>query len=435
MRTDYLANSTNTLPRLGGATSASVGVQHRVPAIMLATILFLSLIGLSPVAFSGPAALPDTPSGSGDFLRQASFVIVFVVLAWHVGITRGLNHLLRIPISFVVVLGWCWLSTLWAVDPGISIRRIGLTTLVIVSVTYAVRGMPSGTTANVLIGTFIVVLAADWISIPLLHYAIQQPDEIEKGLAGDWRGLHLHKNEAGAFCAMALIVFASAANRARPRILGLLAVAAAAGFLFFTQSKTSGGFVFVAMLIGLVSKRGYNNPTLRDVWLLMAVCAAVVAVSLDVIPYDLIDAEINDPAALTGRVQIWPVLMQFAHDHFLLGSGYGSFWAIGGDSPIYAYASDWITTIFEAHNGYLDLQVQIGFIGLVLVICLLVIRPLYVLFFQPLRGDVSRWLICSVLTFGFLHDLLESSFLDRANPTWVIMVVMYILLEDAQTTA
>jgi O-antigen ligase len=254
---------------------------------------------------------------------------------------------------------------------------------------------------KVLVCTFIAVLVADWISIPLFQYAIQQPTEIEKELAGNWRGLHLHKNEAGAFCAMALIVFINAAHRARSHLLGSVIIVAAAGFLFLTQSKTSGGFVLVAMLIGLVAQRGYNNPTLRDVSLLAAICAAVLAVSLDVIPYDLIDAEMNDPAAFTGRVQIWPVLIQFADDHFLLGSGYGSFWATGTDSPIFAYASDWVTTLFEGHNGYLDLQVQTGFVGVALVVCLLVIRPLHIPFFRPLRGSGSRWLICSILAFGF----------------------------------
>jgi O-antigen ligase len=431
MRTDYLDRS-NTSRRHGFLDSALASIQANIPAIMLGTILVLSLIGPSPVALFPPTTPIDPSTGDGDTLRQACFVMVFLVMAWHVGVTRGLEQLLHIPMSFVVVLSWCWLSLLWAVDPEVSMRRIGLTTLVIVTVTHAVRGMTPKTVMTVLVWTFVAILVADWISIALLQYAVQQPDEIEKELAGDWRGLHLHKNEAGAFCAIALIVFINAAYRARSRLLGLFMIAAAAGFLFFTHSKTSGGFVFVAMLIGLLAHRGYNNPTLRDVSLALALCAVITVISLDLIPYDLIDAEMNDPAAFTGRVQIWPVLMQFANDHFLLGSGYGSFWAIGPDSPIFAYTSNWVTTIFEAHNGYLELQVQTGFIGLALVVCLLVIRPLHILFFGSLRGGVSRWLICSILVFGFLHDLFESSLLDRSKPTWVVMVVMYVLLEDAR---
>jgi hypothetical protein len=69
---------------------------------------------------------------------------------------------------------------------------------------------------------------------------------------------------------------------------------------------------------------------------------------------------VNDPRTFTGRVLIWRALMNFIGDHFWLGTGYGSFWNVGDDGPIYRYASGWVTRISEGHNGYLDLACQLG---------------------------------------------------------------------------
>src|ERR1019366_4205329 len=114
---------------------------------------------------------------------------------------------------------------------------------------------------------------------------------------------------------------------------------------------------------------------------------------------------LDDPSAFTGRTQIWPVLVNYAADHPLLGAGYGSFFSIGSDSPLFNYASDSISGFFKhAHNGYLQVLVEIGGVGLAFTIIGLVVNPLYTLFCKPLQPNVSRFFICSILIFCFLHD-------------------------------
>jgi O-antigen ligase len=82
---------------------------------------------------------------------------------------------------------------------------------------------------------------------------------------------------------------------------------------------------------------------------------------------DSLSAAFASPDALTGRVQIWPVLIAYSRDHWMQGSGYGSFWNIGGASPAYEYATGRVSTIASGHNGYLDLLAPIGVPGLLLV--------------------------------------------------------------------
>jgi O-antigen ligase len=422
-----------------GSYPRSRALQHFqscIPKLALVVLLFLSVIGLSPVAIFGEdTSAVGTQTGDGDVAKQLSFVLVFVVIAAHTAVTGGLRQLLQVPLPFCVLLGWCWISLLWAINPDVALRRVMLTTMVMLSLTYAVRGLPARTVIGLIIGCFAVILVADWVSIALLDFAVQQPTEVAKELAGDWRGLHNHKNEAGAFCAICCILFLHASYQMRSFFCGPLLLIAAAVFLFMTKSKTSGGFVLVAMAIGAMTSLCYNNPVFRKVVLSALAIGALLAISLVDIYYDSLFAIFDDPAAFTGRSQIWPILVDYISDHPLLGSGYGSFWSVGDASPIFVYGSGWLTKIFQAHNGYLELAVQTGLIGLALALAVLVARPLILLFSAPLHRQTSRWLICSILAFGCLHDLLESSLLDRANLTWVIMVIMYCLLADARIRA
>jgi O-antigen ligase len=60
-------------------------------------------------------------------------------------------------------------------------------------------------------------------------------------------------------------------------------------------------------------------------------------------------------ATLTGRTEIWAGLIPDVMRNPILGSGFGSFWV-----PTTRVAHD----IGEAHNGYLDTLLELGFLGL-----------------------------------------------------------------------
>jgi hypothetical protein len=425
----------------GGVRAFARIILANLPAIALVAVLLLSFIGLSPVAVIGDPAPGSAvlQSGEGDTARQISFLLLFGIMAVYVTMTRGLRQLAAIPAALAVILGWCWLSVFWAVSPDIALRRIALTTIVVLIVRYCVASLSYKAVLSLLFGTFAAILLLDWAAIPLLPNAIHQSNEAINGigdnLIGNWRGLQSHKNEAGAFCAMACMVFGYVSFRSRSLIVGPLLVALSLLFLYMTQSKTSGGFVFVAMLAGVVVCASYKRPVVRGIILFLAAMAVPVAVLLLPNTIDTALYTFDDPGAFTGRAQIWPVLLAYASDHLMLGAGYGSFWSVGDASPVFNYTSGWILTIDHAHNGYLDLLVQIGLIGLVLTVGGLVVYPLYVLLFRPLGNGASRWLLASLVVFGCLHDLLETSLLERANPVWVAMVIVYCLLFDAAKPA
>lgn len=69
-------------------------------------------------------------------------------------------------------------------------------------------------------------------------------------------------------------------------------------------------------------------------------------------------------ANLTGRTDLWKVLLGM-HTNSLLGTGYESFWL--GPRLAYVWQSYGSWGINEAHNGYLEVYINLGLVGLFLI--------------------------------------------------------------------
>ena len=407
---------------------ASVGIDSLTAKLCFSALIFVTYLGFSPV-LTGDYGADGALSGGGDGLRQVGFTALFLLIVAATASGKGARALLDVPLALVAVLLWCWASVAWAIEPGVALRRVLFTTIVTLGVTYSLNMLSYRAAMSILFAWFAAILLLDWLAIPLLAQAVHQPGELDKALVGNWRGIHSHKNEAGAFCALAALVFIDKAWRGRSFITAPVLAVLSLAFLVMTSSKTASGLVLVAALAGIMFDLSYRNPTLRAVAMSTLACGLLLAVVAFGDQAPTLLAVFEDPSSLTGRVQIWPVLLSYAADHLFLGSGYGSFWAIGDASPVYQSGAHWLTTISHAHNGYLDLLVQTGLVGLALAVLGLVVRPMRLLASQPLDPQASRWLLGSMLAFCWLHDLLETSLFDRANIVWVTMLVAFNLLE------
>ena len=73
-----------------------------------------------------------------------------------------------------------------------------------------------------------MVLAVNWISIPLIHTPCICPVNWIR-MVGDWRGLYGQKNAAGATCAMTALLFLFTRN-GKHNWIGWLVAAAAWAF-------------------------------------------------------------------------------------------------------------------------------------------------------------------------------------------------------------
>ncbi|EJN15074.1 lipid A core-O-antigen ligase-like enyme [Bradyrhizobium sp. YR681] len=223
----------------------------------------------------------------------------------------------------------------------------------------------------------------------------------------------VQKNFAGAVCALTIFAFVFDARTIKTWVR-FAVVLGSLVFLYFTHAKTSYGLLLLGLAAGWLFQN--YNPRFRILLVPALAIAGLIAVGLAIGFWSEIVAIFSRPDAFTGRVQIWSVLVAYWKDNWLLGSGYGSFWNIGGNrTPVFHYVkeTDWVALVSIGHNGYLDLLAQTGLPGLVLAVIAVVVVPLRNLLSSL---DISRSqgaLLMSFLAFCVAHNLLETSLMDR----------------------
>ncbi len=335
--------------------------------------------------------------------------------------------LLVMPVPVLIALAVCWVSVSWAIAPDIAVRRLILTTVVVWTIFLGTNQLGAGPTQSLLRGFLVVALLVNFLAVfgwpEIGIHQIDDPDETS--LVGDWRGIMMHKNFAGALSAVTALLFIFNA-RAVPKALRIAAVAAAAIFLWFSQSKTSAGMAVAAVAVGLMYLR-YNAR--YRVLAISGLCALALAAAAYINVYnEPISKLITDPKAFTGRTVIWKALRNYSSDHPLLGAGFGSFWNIGPGSPIHQYATGWVVGIASGHNGFLDLLVQIGLPGLAIVVACVFVWPLVrLLASENVIGEAEALLI-SMLLFSIGHNMTESTVLDRDSIVEVFLMFTIALI-------
>jgi len=399
-----------------------MGARVRYAGWAIFTLLMLVIVGLYPL--SG-GVKNEMLTGDGDAMRQISFMLILLFVVVTQRVLYETAQLRVLPLTLIALFGWCALSLIWAIEPGVAFRRLALTSLIVLTIFLIVERAGTERTLAVMRHTLLIILAVNYLAVLLSPMGVHQPGELDAALVGNWRGVLPQKNFAGSICAFTIILFVYSADRVRPLPRWTI-IAAAAFFLFHTQSKTSMGLLAVSLAIGLVAR--WLSPRRRKLMIPAAVAAIIVLAGLGQDYLGEISTYFSQPDALTGRAQIWPILIAFANEHLMLGSGYGSFWNIGADSPVNDYSRAWVSQITSGHNGYLDVLVQIGLPGLILAILATIVAPLWKLATSTAISRRHGPMMMAMLAFCAGHNLTETSLLDRDAIVWVFMVFAIALV-------
>jgi hypothetical protein len=167
---------------------------------------YLSFVGTLP--FQPRSLLLYSVTPESDVLKQLlSLAAVGMMLPALFSAPRDGNYLF--PLAVVLALAWCGLTLLWSGTPGIGVRRFAYTVITVVVVFGYARcvGLLLFLRVVALFLAFIVVFSL--IAGLVIPGAVHPADDPEFGIAGSWRGLMLHKNDAGLVAA-ASAIFASA---------------------------------------------------------------------------------------------------------------------------------------------------------------------------------------------------------------------------------
>lgn len=320
------------------------------------------------------------------------------------------------------IVGLCFASKYWSIDYHVTSRRVialaisGLFALYLGS---AFRGphlprLLMHTTLIMAVGSLVMVFAFPSIGVHQYENA------------GLWRGMWYEKNQMGAV--MVIGATASAAclfsPQQRNKVIPLIALGLSSALVLATQSKTS----LLCLMLGLGVVGGFW--TLRKggpAFAVAAIWAAVVVAGLGVWAWETQSAAIlealgKDPS-LTGRTEIWSSLMRKVADRPWTGYGYGAFWGRIGHSP----PADWVRqetgwTVPSAHNGWIDLLVQLGWPGAILVGFVMAMTALITVLRCGGSGVREGWWALGFMTAFFMLSLSESILLTHQSLPWVLFL-------------
>ena len=250
---------------------------------------------------------------------------------------------------------------------------------------------------------------------------------------GYFVGVATSKNMLGVLCMVSTLFFAwdsvvRWSERHQPTQRATLIVNAcfltmSTWLLSIAHSATSTVCLVLGLLILLVA----CTPPLRSRPIVLAIlipCGLAAYGFLEfVLGVDLISVvsrAVGRSPDLTGRAEIWSVVLS-AGANPIIGTGYESFWLGSRLAWVWAHT----VNVNTAHNGYLEVYLSLGAIGLCLLVGFLASGYVTIarrFIHDPLVGSLGM-AVSSILLF---YNVTESAF--RVSVLWVMFLTMAIIL-------
>jgi exopolysaccharide production protein ExoQ len=404
--------------------------EHTSRAFFIPLAWYL-IVGSRPVSqwFNRGPSIATNENLEGSPMDAAIFgALLVIAIGVLIGRRRQVVPYLKKNGPILLFFGYCLLSIVWTDDPFIALKRwakaIGDLCMVLVVLTEkdqltAIKRFYTWT-------GFILLP----VSLLLIKY---YPDLGRSYNPWTWvpmfGGVTLFKNMLGVtclICGLGSVWCFTLAWRERKgtdrlrHIAPHAVVAMLAVWLFFViDSKTAlscYGFGMVLILVTTLTRAPKKAPML--VHLLAAGAVALSLLALFAPSLDLV-ASLGRDSTLTGRTNIWAGALSVVTQP-ILGSGFESFWE--GDRLTKIWTAINEPGIQEAHNGYLEIFLNLGWVGVLLLATLIVTgyKNVTRAMHRDSRSGGVRMAMCIVV---ITYALTEAGF-RMMSMTWISFLLV-----------
>ncbi len=349
-------------------------------------------------------------------------VAIFVTYAVLLIVHRNSFRHRGFPLTLVVFFGWAVLSLIWSQYQGTT----ALALVILFATTIAGFGlaylMPWSTfvrafsiALRLIIGLslFFELYVALVIGHPIAAN-FRTPDYAHEPVESWWcagkifegapiQGILGNRNLLGFVALLAIVVISvQLADRVVSRLWGTFWLVLAVLTTVLTQSATvfvAMGLVLICCLLALWARKRGDGRHRLVYW--TALTFFVVVALVGVLFGPLIAQTIGRSPDFTGRFDIWNATIALWQQHPVLGWGWISYWA----PWVYPF-QDLIVVhgvmYLQAHNAWLDVGMQLGWIGLIMF-TVFVITAVWRAWFRAV--DRPRWDARTDRPFVALHML------------------------------
>jgi exopolysaccharide production protein ExoQ len=362
--------------------------------------------------------IPSGPTQAPIFLVIQLGIFALTVLFMVLRAERYLKLMTRPRLVWIYVL-LAMASCMWAQDGSASFRRsLFLWATTLFGFYFAGRYSPRQQIQ-------MITIALGIASFTNLTFGLLFPAYAKHVMyfPGAWRGIMSHKNSLAQTSVLAASMFqillAMPEGRKFWNWAGLLVSVL---LVILTTSKT--GLlalllfsILFPMLRMLRAKRVEAQLTVLTIFLLLA-----TIVALAVANYETLVLSLGRDLTFTGRTDIWAVLLDKVAKRPWLGYGFRAFWAGGaqGEAVDLMYRNNYL--VDTAHNGFLDIALELGLVGLGIFLLSLSLNFRRGLQWVQKNASPEGLYPTFVMMYWLMYNLSESTLPDGYNISWVMYV-------------
>jgi exopolysaccharide production protein ExoQ len=395
--------------RSTSSLAPALGVVGRLvyPASVFFLLHTLDTLGFLDLLINGPSWYGKT---GGAFTHGIYLLAVLtgVYLFW-CGTYKPTQFKRALPVAVASIL---LISAAWSADPRTAVSQ---------GVLYITTVLGAIGLAQLWDGDALLELTAKICAFCAFASLLVLPPP-----GADFQGIFPHKNILGAAMSVGVLACLHTMRvRRGSQVRNVLLLGVCTTVAIMSKSTTSFMVVlvlFVLNVIGQLYLRGGRTRTV-SLWLVLLCFGTVIFFLVnEAMLFELLG---KDPT-LTGRTTFWPYVIDNIFNRPFLGWGYFGFWtpfnpialqiaeAIKGDDNWYV----WI--IPNAHNGLLEILLEIGFVGTFLFGFLLLRN--FMIAVKCLNGPAEQLgLSLLMLLVGILLDGVSEIVLLVAQQVWPVV--------------
>lgn len=352
------------------------------------------------------------------FIYSVTFLLLLV--HWR----KALAVAKRFPVIWVLV-GFALASNLWTLSPHLTrprtIRLLGTT---LFGLYFALRHNLNQQLTLLGFAYGIAALLSIVFAIGLPSYGLMPPSG---SWSDEWRGIFSHKNVLGKAMSTSCIVFLVLCRSKRPKKFYFYFLLSFSFLVLLLSNSITSLITFLCLFLSFFI---LSILKLRSHFIVIVSCSTTLCLGSTFLwlfsNAERMAASFGRDLTLTGRTDLWNLVLYSIQERPILGYGYRAFWdGEYGPSSLIFQLSGWNPP--DAHNGFLDLGLSLGiFAILIFAIGWLACFARSITWLSRSKHAEDLW--PGVFFLGLVLNNLTETSLMQGDIFWLLFVTLSLTL-------
>jgi len=229
---------------------------------------------------------------------------------------------------------------------------------------------------------------------------------------GTWRGIEVQKNllaHSTVYCLLSSIAFFIFDRTKNSKFYNSALILLAVFIIFMARSSTNLIVIVIIVFLGFIFKietifdKLKIGRSITGLLFLFLLSFGVIFFVFSSEIFSLVPGYFGKDMTLSMRVPIWEYLWTEVQKQFFLGYGFGTYWIMGHSRiDIFAILFEGFK-VNEAHNGYLDIMLQLGVVGFMVFLFPIIA---YIQRMLKLNSNVAILFLITMMTLNITETVL-----------------------------